>query len=248
MMAIMSRRRPMRGFTLLEVMLALLLLALLLAGTVGAIRTAVHAMHSGELAIDRTSRLRVAQEFIRHQVSRILPLAFARDDNTNSNFVFDGRRDFMRFVAPMPGYLSKGGPYVQTLSFAGNRRGGRQLLFTAHMLNGYDETAGDDEEPSILLDQIADGRFEFRTIDENGELSDWSDQWDDPGVTPVMVRIMVRMLPEARVEFPEMEIPLMLDAGATRSMPMGMMGRSMPGRRLEEGHGVRTPPPTARTQ
>ena len=30
--------------------------------------------------------------------------------------------DSMRFVAPMPGYLSKGGPYVQTLKFVGGRR------------------------------------------------------------------------------------------------------------------------------
>ena len=44
-----------KGFTLLEVMLAIVLLALLLAGTWGAIRTAVHALHSGETAIDRTN-------------------------------------------------------------------------------------------------------------------------------------------------------------------------------------------------
>ncbi|MBX3689861.1 prepilin-type N-terminal cleavage/methylation domain-containing protein [Dokdonella sp.] len=219
-----------RGFTLLEVMLALLLLAVLLAGSVGAIRTAVRAMHSGELAIDRTSRLRVAQEFIRHQVSRIMPLAFARDDNTGSNFVFDGRRDFMRFVAPMPGYLSKGGPYVQTLSLAGNRRGGRELLFTAQMLNGYEADHPVEDEPSVLLDQIADGHFEFRTIDENGELTDWSDQWDDPGVTPVMVRIVLRMSDQARIEFPVMDIPLMLDAGAVRR-PTPF---SMPGMRMDE--------------
>lgn len=207
-----------RGFTLLEVMLAILLLALLLAGTYGAIRTAVHAMHSGESAIDRTNRLRVAQEFMRHQISRIMPLAFAQDKNTNTNLVFDGRRNAMRFVAPMPGYLSKGGPYVQTLTFAGNRRGGKQLLFTDEMLNGFDiDQKSDDAEPSILLDQIADGRFEFRTLDEEGKMTDWSDQWDDPSMTPVMVRVVVSMLPEARIEFPEMEIPLLLDIGARRT-------------------------------
>ena len=205
------------GFTLLEVMLAILLLGVLLAGTYGAIRTAVHAMHSGEIAIDRTNRLRVAQEFMRHQISRIMPLAFGRDSSTGANYIFEGRRDFMRFVAPMPGYLSKGGPYVQTLSFAGNRSGGRQLLFTDDMLNGFDlDEKKSDSEPSILLDQIADGRFEYRTIDENGEMTDWFDKWDDPAVTPVMVRIVVRMRPEAGVEFPVMDIPLMLDVGAVR--------------------------------
>ena len=245
------RRHRVVGFTLLEVMLALLLLALLLAGTVGAVRTAVHAMHSGELAIDRMSRLRVAQEFIRHQVSRILPLAFGRDDSTGANFVFDGKADLMRFVAPMPGYLSKGGPYVQTLRLVGNRHGGRQLVFTAQMLNGYDESVqGGDIEPAVLLDEIADGRFEFRRIDENGELTDWSDQWDDPAVTPVMVRLTMRMKDAARVEFPEMDIPLLLDAGAVRQqMPFAM--RNMPGMRLDEAQRAPLAPherPNARKQ
>ncbi len=219
--------RSSAGFTLLEVMLAILLLAVLLAGTYGAIRTAVHAMHSGELAIDRTNRLRVAQEFVRRQVSHIMPLAFGQDHNTNTNFVFEGKGNFMRFVAPMPGYLSKGGPYVQTLSFAGSRRGGKQLLFTDEMLNGFDiDEKRSDNEPSVLLDEIADGHFEYRTIDDQGEMTDWSDRWEDESVTPVMVRVVVRMRPEARVEFPEMEIPLLLDVGAVRSMnrPNQMLG------------------------
>lgn len=222
------------GFTLLEVMLATMLLALLLAGTYGAIRTAVRSMHSGEAAIDRTNRLRVAEEFMRRQVSRIMPLAFGRDQSTNTNFVFEGKGDLMRFVAPMPGYLSKGGPYVQTLAFAGNRHGGKQLLFTDAMLNGFDlDKKETDTQPSILLDQIQDGRFEYRTLDENGQLTDWSDQWDDPGVTPVMVRIEVSMLPEARVEFPTMEIPLLLDVGAMRRM--APPGQSMLGGAMQNG-------------
>lgn len=224
-----------RGFTLLEVMLAILLLALLLAGTYGAIRTAVHAMHSGEAAIDRTNRLRVAQEFVRRQVSRIMPLSFGTDESANTNIVFEGNGKSMRFVAPMPGYLSKGGAYVQTLEFAGSRRGGKQLLFSNQMLNGFDleeETAS--QEPAILLDQIDDGRFEYRTLDENGELTDWLDEWEDPSVTPVMVRVVVRMQPEARVVFPEMEIPLMLDVGAMRA---NRPGQVMQGVGLQSGRG-----------
>jgi general secretion pathway protein J len=206
-----------RGFTLLEVMLAILLLAVLLAGAYGAIRTAVHGMHSGELAIDRINRLRVAQEFLRRQVSRIMPLAFDKDPSTNKNFVFEGRGNFMRFVAPMPGYLSRGGPYVQTLSFAGNRSGGVQLLFTDSMLNGFDISMKDTgKEPSILLDEIQDGKFQYRTLDEQGELTQWLDEWPDQTLTPVMVRIVVQMRPEAHLDFPVMDIPMMLDVGAVR--------------------------------
>ena len=218
----MSARMPShaaRGFTLLEVMLAIVLLALLLAGTWGAIRTTVHAMHSGEDAIDRTNRLRVAEEFMRRQVSRILPLSFGQDDSTGMNYVFEGSGESMRFVAPMPGYLSKGGPYVQTLKFVGGRGGGKELVFTDSMLNGFDlAEAKTSMEPAVLLDQIQDGKFEYRTLDDQGELTDWSSDWDDPSVTPVMVRIAITMRPEARVTFPDMEIPLMLDVGASHAM------------------------------
>ncbi len=216
-----GRPASARGFTLIEVMLAIVLLALLLAGAWGAIRTAVHAMHSGEAAIDRTNRLRVAEEFMRRQISRILPLAYDTDQNTGTNFVFEGSGDFMRFVAPMPGYLSKGGAYVQTLQLVNDRGGGKALVFTDTMLNGFDpDQNSPSNEPAVLIDQIQDGRFEYRTLDDQGELTDWSDQWEDPSVTPVMVRIRIAMRPEARIEFPEMDIPLMLDAGASR-----MMGR-----------------------
>ena len=225
--------RGARGFTLLEVMLAIVLLALLLAGTWGAIRTTVHAMHSGEAAIDRTNRLRVAEEFMRRQISRILPLAYGQDDSTGTNYVFEGSGDSMRFVAPMPGYLSKGGPYVQTLKIVGGR-GGKQLVFTDAMLNGFDlAEAKTTMEPAVLLDQIQDAKFEYRTLDDQGELSDWSSQWDDPSVTPVMVRIAITMRPEARVVFPDMEIPLMLDIGASHAMgrPGGVLNRGMGGLR-----------------
>lgn len=232
-----AQSRRSAGFTLLEVMLAILLLALLLAGTYGAIRTAVRAMHSGEAAIDRTNRLRVAQEFLRRQVSRIMPLSFGTDESTNTNIVFEGDGKTMRFVAPMPGYLSKGGAYVQTLEFAGNRNGGRQLLFSNEMLNGFDAEEKSDREPAILLDQIADGHFEYRTLDENGELTDWLDEWEDPSVTPVMVRVVVSMRPEARVAFPEMEIPLMLDVGAMRQT---RPGETLRGVGLQSGGGLRS--------
>jgi general secretion pathway protein J len=89
-------------------------------------------------------------------------------------------------------------------------------VFTDSMLNGFDleNTKPSDSEPVVLLDQIRDGKFEYRTLDDQGELTDWSDQWDDPSLTPVMVRIEITMRPEARVTFPAMEVPLMLDVGA----------------------------------
>lgn len=225
----MNGARSPRGFTLIEVMLAILLLAVLLAAAYGGIRSAVKGMHIGEDLIDRTNRLRVAQEFLRHQISRTLPLPFGQDEGTGENFMFQGERDLMRFVAPMPGYLSRGGAYVQTLELT-RGRGGMQLVFGHSMLNGYDlrKLRKDDADPVILMDQIESGRFEYRKLDAEGQLEDWDDDWDDPSLAPVMVRIQLKMRPEAKVGWPDMEIPLLLDVGAARQFIRGPQFSDLP--------------------
>ena len=237
MSAVAHRRgapRGAAGFTLLEVLLAVILLGLLIAGAYGGIRASAHAMRAGEAAIDRTDRLRTAQEFLRRQISQILPLEFGRavaaflvvggrDDNTGMIHVFDGDARRMRFVAAMPGYLSRGGPYVQTLELA-PATDGLQLRFSDTMLNGYatdKNRSAADADAVVLLDRIASGRFEYRALDADGNLGNWSSDWQDPGITPLMVRIELTMRPGVQMPWPTLDIPLMLNAGAMRPrMPM----------------------------
>jgi len=206
------------GFTLLEVLLSVMLLALLIAGAYSGIHAATNAMHAGEAAIDRTDRLRTAQEFLRHQLSRMLPLVWASNEANGQAYVFEGDDHSMRYVAPMPGYLSKGGPYVQTLELV---RGsdGLQLQFTDAMLNGFEVEKAKNEkvEPVMLLDRIRSGRFLYRTLDDQGNLADWSSSWPDPGVTPLAVRIELVMQPGVQVPWPVLDVPMMLNAGAVRT-------------------------------
>ena len=211
-----SRQRA-RGFSLLEVLLAVMLLAMLIGGAYGGIHAAANAMRAGEAAIDRTDRMRTAQEFLRHQLSRVLPLAWASDQNSGTNFVFQASDKRMRFVAPMPGYLSRGGPYVQTLELV-NGQDGLQLQFDDAMLNGFDvdKAKSSNVEPVVLLDRIRSGRFQFRTLDDQGRLTDWSSSWPDPGVTPLMVRIDLVMQPGVQLAWPTLDVPMMLNAGAIR--------------------------------
>ena len=230
-MTVRGSPRRGAGFTLLEVLLAITLLALLLAGAMSGIRAATRAMHAGEQAIDRTNRLRVTQEFIRHEVSRSLPLAFGQDKGSGANFVFQGENDFMRFVAPMPGHLSRGGAYVQSLELARGRNG-MQLLFTHQMLNGFDldKLSTKDLEPVLLLDGIRGGRLLYRKYDDEGKLDDWTDDWEDPQTLPVMVRIELEMTPESGIVWPTMDIPLVLDtSGGVRQFQSSRRPITNPG-------------------
>ena len=146
--------RAARGFTLVELLLATVLLALLVAGAWSGIRTATRAASSGEELIERTNRVRVAQEFLRRELTQSLALAYEEEVGTGQRLMFGGERDELTFVAPMPGYLGRGGPYVQQLSFVSGN-GGRQLVFHHALLNGYDareESVERRSEPVVLLD------------------------------------------------------------------------------------------------
>ena len=126
-----------RGFTLVELLLTILLLAMLVAGAWAGITTVTKAARSGETQIDRTNRVRVAQELIRRQIRNALAVPYPVDKSTGETRTFEGDADVMRFVAPMPGYLSRGGAYLQTLELRAGR-GGRELVFSHELLNGYD--------------------------------------------------------------------------------------------------------------
>ena len=209
------------GFSLLEVLLAIILLALLIAGAYSGIHSAANAMRAGEAAIDRADRLRTAQEFLRHQLSRIMPLAYAQNEANGTAYVFEGRDQYMRFVAPMPGYLSHGGPYVQTLELA-RGQDGLQLRFNDAMLNGFDvqksksSDAKSSDDSVVLLDHIRDGRFEYRTLDDQGNITNWSSTWDNTAITPLMVRIRLSMQPGVQMPWPTLDVALMLNAGSVR--------------------------------
>jgi len=219
------RRSPgQRGFTLLEVLIAITLLALLVALAYSTLRASVRAMRSGEALIERTNRLRTVQEFLRRQLSHAMPLPFERMEDTGENRLFMMDGDTLRFVAPMPGHLSRGGPHVQWLTLDGDA-----LLFDHAQLNGYDPEhpkANNKREPVVLLDGIRDAGFEFRELDpETGELGEWESSWDDPQRLPLLVRLDVEFEEESRLHWPQLEIPLLVATGVP-----GMFGFGAPPR------------------
>lgn len=187
----MATRRA-GGFSLIEVMLATALLAAGLALAFGALVNATRATERAETMAQRNERLRAVQAFLRRQIDGALAMPYETEGGTGEAIVFEVDHDLLKFVAPMPGYLSRGGPYLQTFRL---RRGanGRQLEFE-HQLLTPDGPIDSEREPEILLEGIAEGGFEVRTLADAGEPGDWVDDWDRPGEMPRLVKLELRML------------------------------------------------------
>ena len=105
----MTRRAP-AGFSLIEVMLSLVLLSVGLALAFATLRNATIATERAESAAQRQERLRAVQAFLRRQLDGAMTQPIEFDEATGEATVFVAGDGGITFVAPMPGYLSRGGP------------------------------------------------------------------------------------------------------------------------------------------
>ncbi len=211
----MMNKKQQSGFSLMEIIVAMTLLSLIMAMIYGGIHSSRKMALKGTKRINATNEIRVVQELVRRQISRILPMAFKEEDNTF--VIFEGDDQHIMYVSPMPGYLGKGGPHVQLIEIV-NANGGKILQFSHWLLNDSIEEGSfedSEQEPVVLLENIQDAEFSFVKLDEEGELGDWESAWEEGENTPLMVKLDVEMGEGSLMQWPVMQVALMLDATAT---------------------------------
>jgi len=199
---------------LLEVLLAISLMAMIMAMAYGGFRASVRATASGEALIEETNRLRVTHQFVRRQLSLARGLLIESDEEEGTQVRFEGDRDFVRFVAPMPGYLSYGGPYVQQLSLE-NGDNGRELVYYYAMLNGYEPGEIELFDGIVLMDGIREGSFIFLGTDPEVDQPFWTDFWETVDQLPLAVGLEIDLDRANGLVWPDLVTPVQLDARAT---------------------------------
>ena len=105
----MKRRpRAARGFTLLELLVAMTLLGLLAGLLFGGLSFGVRVWEKGDAELQKMAELQIAQGLIRRLISRarISDLAEIEDDDAA---MFEGTADAVRFIGPAPAQSLPGG-------------------------------------------------------------------------------------------------------------------------------------------
>lgn len=93
----MSRER---GFTLLEVLVALTLMSLLVVVLFGGFRAGLRAWQSMELHVERTEDPRQLSSLIYRHLTQMMPVML-RDENFHPAPAFLGEKNRLRYVAPL---------------------------------------------------------------------------------------------------------------------------------------------------
>ena len=231
-----------KGFTLVELLLAITLMSILLGLTYSGLRAATRSSERGEELLAAGGELRAAHQFMRRQLNQMLPLPFAvTEGNEEIRVVFEGEANSIRYVAPMPGYLGSGGPQVQLLEVVDGDDGDYVVQFSNALLQGFEEDHLFDRDPVILLEGVASADFEFLGRDEEGEVTGWTNSWDQLDILPVAVRLNLEFSEGLNLRWPELVAGVKVDAqavqgvlGAGTNMSGGLEGRPAYQRRMKE--------------
>lgn len=173
-----------RGFSLMEVLAALALLAILLLGVYSGVRSTTLSVGHGSSVIARMDEVRAAREFLRRQLSSATALPW--EINGNMPVVFEGDGSHIRFVAVLPGYLGKLGPQLIEVKVGNDEKEGRSLEAHLSPLPGSQATvvAGAQD---VLLTHVKSIRVRYA---QRGS-SAWQDQWTEPMELPGAVELSV---------------------------------------------------------
>jgi general secretion pathway protein J len=185
-------RSTLRGFTLIEVLLATALLAAGLALAFATLRAATATASRGEAIAARSERMRAVEGFLRARLASTRPVAFALDAGSGLAQRFVGEPDRMRFVADLPDYLGRGGPYLHELAL---QRDGDALRLTVALTvvqGGAVVEEADPRPPELLADGLRAVRFRYRAMDADNRLGQWQEQWRTPEALPLQVEVTLQ--------------------------------------------------------
>lgn len=188
----MTPRRGSSGFTLVEMLLALVLIGMLATFVFGSLRFGTRAWSVAATLSDTQDELGSVQRTLRRLLESALPLT-ASDEARRPIPSFQGQADGFAFIAAMPAYVSGGGLSVVSLSTEAAE--GRRLLvarwgpyYSRPVRAGAAET-----REVVLTDRL--GRLEVGYFGPPARRSppQWLSEWRNADELPRLVRLRVTL-------------------------------------------------------
>ena len=182
--------RRVRGFTLLEVLIAMSLLTLVMTAVLASMRTLGNTRATLDQVIERVDQVRSVSGFLRTSLGGSLPLAYPEPDkladiaDAPHGIWFGGDTTELTWVAPMVSGARFGGAYTMLLA-----RDDDTLTLRWHPYRaGLDGEVNYDLPSKVLLDDVEE--FAIGYLADYGD--EWQDEWPPATINPVAVRLNIR--------------------------------------------------------
>ena len=182
--------KRLRGFTLVEVLIALTLLSMIMMATIAALRTFGNTNTTVKQVTNRVDEVRIVSDFLRNSIGGAMPLLRVGELNdvfsqaANYGTFFAGSSSEMVWVSPLVAGADLGGAFIMRLAYRE-----RQLQLKWHPYQQqFDASSWDELDTRALL--IAVDEFSIGYLPAYG--SEWVDEWRGFQANPVAVRLKIK--------------------------------------------------------
>lgn len=192
-----------RGFTLLELLIAVTLLAVMMALLFGGLRSGMDGAARLDRRLEALDDLRTAQFVLRRLLTGAQPLAPVSGGRV---IAFDGRPDGIDFVAALPEPLGGG---LAQFRLRRDMSGGLEVLRTPIGADGvrFDFRAA---ASSALLERVSRIAIDYFGPDHDGKLA-WRPTWREVDELPRLIRL--RLDSDSPLSWPELVIAPRIERG-----------------------------------
>ena len=185
------RRRAEAGFTLLEIIVAMVVLAMIMTTAFSTLRLGDRSWEAGIKRAGESEQLRTTVDLLQRQFRQILPMVWA-DDNER-RIAFNGDRKRVQFIAPAPQHHGATGLFEFTLS--GEAHGdGIRLVLNYTLFNPDNTRLGppDGGRRVLLAERLKSVELGYYGSRKKDEAPAWHRQWNPEEVRyPELVRLRV---------------------------------------------------------
>jgi general secretion pathway protein J len=214
MTALAAGRRADHGFTLIEMVVALVVLATALILAATAFRVLSGSAMIGARAIERTEMLARGFDALRQDLNRLERVVIP--GNGAPKYDFEGTASRLSFVLTEPSFPTAAGSYRITYTI--QRSGVRARL--SRQREPYDpgRTRDDgrlprhDEYDVVLIDGPFDLSFSY--FSSSGQEGNWDSSWRQARRLPLLVRLNIGQKDGARTRISPLVAGLRIDAEA----------------------------------
>jgi len=185
------QRSSEQGFSLMEMLVSLVILALILALLPGAFRLA-RQVWTATAMLDRDSGRDAGLDFLETRLAEAMPL-FEPGKAGLVNILFGGTKDGVRFVAPSRNGPAGGGIYQYSIELRPRDGAASSLVvlvspYLGPQVQGAGAPAAEEQ---VLADDVVNAEFRYFGRHQLRQASTWQGEWKRTDALPDLVELTI---------------------------------------------------------